>query len=298
MKQLLIEFIEVFRQTGATIIDLAPYIIIGVIIGEALKLMTWTKTVFLAIERYKFMSVILASIVGMLSPLCTFGTVPVMLQLYKSGVSLAPLVSFLSSSSMMNPQLFIYTMGSLGFEMAAQRALAVFAFGLIIGTIVKYIPIHLIINSRVQTDKETCTEILARENKRFLLKAFIKDCIKSLEFVGFNFLLAIFIGELINVFVPTLLLSEFFTPNKWYSVLLAGLAGIPFYVCGGGNIPLIGVLMERGLSKGAALAFFIVGPATRINSLMAISTLLKPIFIIFYIIILLIFSQIVGLILV
>jgi len=53
-------------------------------------------------------------------------------------------------------------------------------------------------------------------------------------------------------------------PGKSFSVLLAAAMSILFYVCGGGATPTIYGLMNMGMNKAAVLAFFIVGPATRI----------------------------------
>jgi hypothetical protein len=58
-------------------------------------------------------------------------------------------------------------------------------------------------------------------------------------------------------------------------VLLAGLLGVPLYACGGGAVPVIAGLLAQGMSPGAALAFFLAGPATRLTALAALGTLLK-----------------------
>jgi len=51
--------------------------------------------------------------------------------------------------------------------------------------------------------------------------------------------------------------------------------GVPFYACGGGAVPIIAGLLAQGMSPGAALAFFLAGPATRLTALAALGTLLN-----------------------
>jgi uncharacterized membrane protein YraQ (UPF0718 family) len=51
-----------------------------------------------------------------------------------------------------------------------------------------------------------------------------------------------------------------------------------------------------GMSKGAALAFFLVGPATRMTPLMALAAVLRPGFVVLYVLLMLAFSMISGLI--
>lgn len=49
-------------------------------------------------------------------------------------------------------------------------------------------------------------------------------------------------------------------------VLLAVLIGLPLYVCASGSTPLVAVLLLKGLSPGAALAFLLTGPATNVTT--------------------------------
>jgi len=60
-----------------------------------------------------------------------------------------------------------------------------------------------------------------------------------------------------------------------FAVLLAAAMSIPFYVCGGGAIPIVYGLMNMGMSNGAALAFFVTGPATRVSPMVTVALLMK-----------------------
>ena len=85
----------------------------------------------------------------------------------------------------------------------------------------------------------------------------------------------IIIAAAIEVFVPSAWVVKLLGEEHWYSVLIAGSLGVPFYACGGGAIPWIKVLLDEGMSRGAALAFFLAGPATRITALAALATVLS-----------------------
>ena len=49
-------------------------------------------------------------------------------------------------------------------------------------------------------------------------------------------------------------------------VPIAALMGLPIYVCASGSTPLVAVLVAKGLSPGAALAFLLTGPATNVTT--------------------------------
>ena len=57
-----------------------------------------------------------------------------------------------------------------------------------------------------------------------------------------------------------------------WSVPAAVALGVPLYACGGGTIPVIDSMMQMGMTRGAALAFFISGPATKFSTLSVFGT--------------------------
>jgi hypothetical protein len=93
--------------------------------------------------------------------------------------------------------------------------------------------------------------------------------------VGLYFVVGVILAALLQTFVPPEWISSLLGAGRWYGVLLAGILGVPFYACGGGAAPVIAGLLAQGMSTGAALAFFLAGPATRLTSLAALGTLLN-----------------------
>lgn len=282
----------VLQVSGNTLIELLPYVVLGVILGELLKRSSWITIIHNACLQSPLLSVISASLLGMVSPLCTYGTVPIVLLLLSRGVPIAPLVTFLAVSSLMNPQLFIITWGGINPEMALVQGAAVFVYGILSGLTLYKLPGKSVVNPNTIGNDE---EMICTGNKQKTgWKIFIRNSWMSFRFVGFYIIAGIIIGSLIEVFVPPGWIDAVFSSNKHTSVLIGALLGVPLYACGGGAVPLVDSLMSMGMSKGAALSFFIVGPATRITPLMALAAVLRPLFIIVYIIVLIVYAVTVG----
>ncbi len=269
-----------------------PYVILGSLFGEALKFTSWTKLIYRFTVGHPRLAVLMATVLGILSPLCTYGTVPVLISLYAAGVTVAPLVSFLAASSMMNPQLFIMTAGGLGMEMALLRLLCVFVFAYLVGALSGLLPRRFVVKSSLQAEEER-EDIENRPKKQFTLPAYLRAVGKNLLFVTRMMLIGIAIAAFIDLLPMSLLFGEANTNTVW-GVIVAAFAGIPVYACGGGTIPMIASLMAQGMSKGSALAFLTVGPATRVTSLAAIAAVFKKRFLALYVAVLLIFSVAVG----
>lgn len=281
----------ILRQAAQATWQLLPYVVLGVLASQALRYTAVAPLLERACRRHPAVSIPLAAVVGMVSPLCTYGTVPLVLQLLRAGVPLAPLATFLSASSLMNPQLLLITWGGLGATMALSRVAAVFALGLLLGTLVHLLPARLAVHPDVRDEHvRPCKPIPV-----FSLGGFVRDSWKTLEFVGFYVMLGVMVGAVIEVLVPGRWIMTVFGAGGWYQLLLAALLGVPLYACGGGTIPLVRSLMDQGMAGGAVLAFLIAGPATRIPPLMALATIVRPLFVAAYVVFLILYSVLAGL---
>ena len=67
------------------------------------------------------------------------------------------------------------------------------------------------------------------------------------------------LSALISVLMPPSLLGRL---DSFWAVPLAGLVGIPMYVCASASTPIAFSLLLNGLSPGACLVFLLTGPAT------------------------------------
>jgi uncharacterized membrane protein YraQ (UPF0718 family) len=288
------QFIDLLRIIGSMTIELLPYIVLGVFLGELIKLASWTKLLRRSCLRFPLFSILFASFFGILSPLCTYGTIPIVLQLYQSGMPIQPLISFLAVSSLMNPQLFIFTWKGITPEMALIRVFSVLLFGFLLGLILLLFPRNKILNLALNQKHYSLKQCFKSSIKPLTLKQFFTEFWKRFQFIGFYMAIGIVLGSVIQVFVPGNVIFQLFNPGEWFSVPLAGLLGVPLYACGGGVIPLIRSLMLNGMSKGSALAFFLVGPATRITPLMALKTIVRPMFLGVYVISVMLYSLLAG----
>lgn len=272
------------------LVELFPYVVIGVIAAELLKFTRWIDVIYKVCKTRPLLAVVTASFIGAVSPLCTYGTVPIILGLFRRGTPLSPLMSFLAVSSLMNPQLFIITWGGISPEMALVRLGSVLLFGIILGSALYTLSIHTFINNNIIHSHNHSHKKSCRYSGRINFKSLIKNMTDTLQYVGFYVTIGILAGSVIEVFIPPTMVYDVFNSEEWFSVPLAGLMGIPLYACGGGAVPFINSLISAGMSKGSALAFLIVGPATRITPLLALGSVVKPLFIFIYIILIMFYS--------
>jgi uncharacterized protein len=281
--------LAVLRVAAATTWQLLPYVVLGVIASEGLRYTNVAPLLERGCRQHPAVAIPAAALLGIASPICTFATVPLVVQLLRTGVPIAPLATFLSTSSLMNPQLLVITWGGLGAKMALVRVAAVFVFGLLLGALLQVLPVRLAAQPARPGEKKP------KACAPFTVATFAIHSWKTLQFVGTYVVLGAVLGAVIEVLVPGQWVSAAFGSGGWYQTLLAALLGIPLYACGGGVIPLVNSMMGRGMAGGAALAFLIAGPATRVPPLMALAAVVRPLAVVAYVVLLVAYSTFAGL---
>ena len=171
----------------------------------------------------------------------------------------------------MNPALFAYTYGALGLEMAVARTVTAFSIGLVAG-----FGTHLL-----QARGTFAIDLLPAEpmpavaggsggGTGHAVPGLGRRFLRDLGFITRWFTLGVLIAAVSATFLsPDLVGSVLGSGSRW-AVPAGVLLGIPLYACGGGAIPIVETMIRLGMTPGAALAFFIAGPATKFHTIGAL----------------------------
>lgn len=270
-----------------------PYWLLGLISGSLISVFVSSRISNLITrmnnKRENSLVIISAAILGAASPICMYGTVPMIASLGKKGVPQSILAAFMVSSILINPNLFILSF-ALGAQTALLRLFVCLLAGSIAGLLVK-----LFFRKREFYDFGGFEEREKPSSDLNTVKRLFKDFHRGLVKTAPYFLLGIFLTAVFECYFPKNLFVNFFGANKALGVLFAASFGVPVYVCGGGTIPLLKAWMDAGMGLGAAMAFMITGPATKITNLSAVKIILGARNFFLYIIFNMIFAILTGL---
>ena len=233
-----------------------------------------------------------ACLLGALSPLCTIGTVPVLLALIRRGLPLPVALAFLGGSSMTNPQLFLLTAGTLGWPLALFQWIASLGAGITLGSIAAICERR---GWRLQAPLPLDPPCPARGAQEHETRRFFPEFVAQLDRVAVVLAIGVVLGSIFQVYLPSDLVGRVAGRFPALSVVFGALLSAPFYVCGGGALPAMAALVEKGLPAGAALAFFVAGPATRVQSLAAVAVLVRPRLVVIYVAVVLAWASLLGL---
>ena len=246
----------------------AAGIVIGSLVSVFLKKRIHGWMAGLAHRRVGIWGILPASALGILSPLCMYGTVPIAASFAKSGMREDWIAAFMMSSLLLNPQLFLYSL-ALGMPMAMIRLTAAFLGGCAAGLMVRgYFrrrPFYTFTEFELPGNHDTDPSLVWR---------FLKNVGRNIRVTFPYFLLGVVLTALYQRYVPTEWLLLLFGSRQGFGTLMAAAIGIPLYACGGGTIPLILAWLGEGMSPGSAVAFMVAGPATKLTNLGAVKTVL------------------------
>ena len=249
---------------------IGPYFLISLLLNVLLRRYLQSRKLF-RISKNEIISIIVASLIGLISPLPTYIAVPMGLSLISTGIPFSAITAFMVSSPLMNPGIFYLTLSQLGPEIAFARVISAFFLAILAGFLTKLIWKNFA--AKIQ-------KIAVQHSD--LKKPLWREFINSFLFLGRYFGIALFLGAIIKALVPPEMVTRILGSNTNMSMMIAIALGVPFYSCGGAAIPLIQVLSQMGMNKGAVLAFFIAGPSTKLETIYVYKSLLGIHFLIFY----------------
>lgn len=261
------------RQVALKFLDLSaqllPYVLIGLVLVALLKTLFPREKMAGRLRGNSFFALLLAGTLGAVSPIGTYALIPLMASLMRAGtVPVAPLVTFLTASPQINPLLFIMTLGAFGPGMAVMRVVSALTLGLVAGLLARRFVPPAACPAPVESVPTVLNDLTKASSNP--PARFVRELLSEGRFVLKIFFLSVLVAALVAALVPADLVARMLGGKGHLPVFLAVLLGIPFYACGGGAIPVLEVLMDLGMSKGAILAFFISGPATKPSVLVAL----------------------------
>ena len=289
------EFIYVWYYFTVQLRQIFWYWVLGMVIGSAVSVFA-KDAIHGAFEKIRdkkwgLWGLIPASILGVASPLCMYGTIPIAASFSKHGMRHDWLAAFMMSSVLLNPQLIMYST-ALGTTALIIRIVSCTVCGIVAGLVV-----HIVYKDKPFFNFEGFEPRASHDTHPNPLLRFIFNLGRNLKATGLYFLLGVLLSVLFQRYVPADKFAELFgKTNEGFGVLMAATIGVPLYACGGGTIPLIREWLAMGMSMGSASAFMITGPATKITNLGALKIVLGMKRFILYIAFVMAFSLVTGMI--
>jgi hypothetical protein len=280
------QFFATLEFVADAMLDVAVLVIPGILVSAWVNASGAGSGIRKAFSGAPLRAIVLASLIGAITPVCGVTVLPLMAGLLASGVPLAPVMAFWLSSPVTDPAMFAVTIATLGLHFGVYKTLFAFLLGLAGGLASASSIFHSWTAEPLRQGglAASLTQGGACDSPEFEA-AIWRQAARGRRFghevVAMTRLIGICLGF---AFAAEHLMQQQLQPEAFAGLLgresawaipLAVLVGSPAYLDGYAALPLARGLIDHGMSPGAAMAFLVSGSVVSIWGALAIMPVLK-----------------------
>ncbi len=225
--------------------------------------------------RYKGLSAnTLAALLGTITPFCSCSSIPLFIGFTNAGLPIGVTFSFLISSPLVDLASMLLLASIFNLKIAVAYVVVGLILAVIGGSVISkaklesYVEPFVYSNSIMEIEQEELT----RKDRIEFSKTQVKDIVKK---VWIYILIGVGIGALIHNWIPEEVISAILGQDKWYSVIIATLVGVPMYADIFGTLPIAEALVYKGVGLGTVLSFMMGVTALSLPSMIMLKRVVK-----------------------
>lgn len=226
--------------------------------------------------RYKGISAnILGALLGTITPFCSCSSIPLFIGFTSAGLPIGVTFSFLISSPLVDLASVILLASIFNWKIAFAYVAVGVILAVVSGTIISKLKMEDQVADfvfRKSSMPEMELEVLSIKDRIRISTESVKEIIYK---VWLYVLIGVGIGALIHNVIPESFITALLGNDKWYSVPLATLVGVPMYADIFGTLPIAEALVSKGVGIGTALAFMMAVTALSLPSIVMLKKVIK-----------------------
>ena len=217
----------------------------------------------------------LAALLGTVTPFCSCSSIPLFIGFTGAGLPLGVTFSFLISSPLVDLGSLVLLTGIFGGKVAIAYVIVGLVLAVLGGSLIEHLHLENEVEEfirkagRIDLDSPELSLSDRLEYAKDQVVATVKK-VAPYIFIGVG------IGALIHNFIPQSFVETVLGGDKWYSVPLATLVGVPMYADIFGTIPVAESLFAKGAGLGTILSFMMAVTALSLPSMIMLRKAVKP----------------------
>lgn len=215
------------------------------------------------------------ALLGMVTPFCSCSSIPLFIGFTSAGLPLGVTFSFLISSPMVDLGSLVLLISIFGTKIAIGYVLVGLVIAVIGGTLIEKMHMENEVQDFIKEAKSVELDVpkLTWKDRVCYSKNQVVATVKKVApyiFIGVG------IGAIIHNLIPEAWVQSVLGGNRWYSVPLATLVGVPMYADIFGTIPVAESLLIKGAGLGTILAFMMAVTTLSLPSMVMLGKAIKP----------------------
>lgn len=218
---------------------------------------------------------IFGALLGTITPFCSCSSIPLFIGFTGAGLPLGVTFSFLISSPLVDLASIILLASIFNWKTAIAYVVVGILLAVVSGTIISKLKLEEYVESYVYGNKtlDIEQEDMTVHDRLEFSKNQVLDIIKR---VWKYILIGVGIGAAIHNWIPQSVIATVLGKDKWYSVIIAAVVGIPMYADIFGTLPIAEALIAKGVGLGTVLTFMMGVTALSLPSMIMLKQVIKP----------------------
>jgi uncharacterized membrane protein YraQ (UPF0718 family) len=217
---------------------------------------------------------ILGALLGTITPFCSCSSIPIFIGFTNAGLPLGVTFSFLISSPLVDLASVLLLASIFNWKIAIAYVIVGLILAVVGGTIIGKAKLEKYVEPFVFSNKVHDIE-QSKLTKRDRFDYSKEQVIAIIHKVWLYILIGVGIGALIHNWIPENVITAVLGQDKWYSVLVATIVGVPMYADIFGTLPIAEALVLKGVGIGTALAFMMAVTALSLPSMIMLKKVVK-----------------------
>jgi hypothetical protein len=218
---------------------------------------------------------VLAAALGVVTPFCSCSAVPLFIGFVESGVPLGVTFSFLIASPMVNEVALVLLLGMFGWKIAGLYLVSGLTVAIVGGIVLGRLRLEGEIEEYVRQIRlgEAETPTMSWPERVRYARGYVRDIVSKV----WPFVVAgIAVGGFMHGYIPADALAKYAGTGNPFAVPVAVGMGIPLYSNAAGVIPIVSVLVDKGVAMGTVLAFMMAVTALSVPEFVILRKVMKP----------------------
>ncbi len=219
---------------------------------------------------------VLGALLGTVTPFCSCSSIPLFIGFTSAGLPLSVTFSFLISSPLVDIASVILLASIFNWKIAIAYVVVGLVLAVIGGTIIGKMEMEKYVEPFVYGNKPVGVEYEPEElTRKERIDYAVEQALEIVKRVWRYVLIGVGIGALIHNWIPESIITAVLGQDKWYSVLVATLVGVPMYADIFGTLPIAEALVDKGVGLGTALSFMMGVTALSLPSMIMLEKVVK-----------------------
>ena len=216
--------------------------------------------IYLSNNKLYGLEYLLASSFGAVTPFCSCSSVPLFIGFVKGGIPLGVTFAYLITSPLVNEVAIALFAGLFGWKITLIYVTSGILLGMIAGFILGKLNLERWLTEWVQKIQQQASseeELFEKAHTPFSdrLPVIVHDALDIVKRVLPYVIAGIAIGAVMHGYVPQGFFEKYLSADNFWAVPLSVILAVPLYSSASGILPVIQVLVAKGIPLGTAIAF-------------------------------------------